>query len=816
MQSEAYVPSKGPSFAKIMLVGEAPGKEEVDKLEPFVGPSGFLMTEMLQSAGILRSECFITNVCKYRPPSNKINQWFYPKSKHPSEAVFFGGKWVHKKIAEGILELENEIEKINPSVIIAFGNTPLFALTENWGITKWRGSGLQTREIRGKRYNVLPTYHPASILRNYAQKYIGVHDLRKARGISLNGLPVFKSDFIIRPSYERALLTIRELTKTASSLSSSKLRLAVDIETRFKHITCVGVAWSRTHAICIPFLEIKTEDKNYWKTLDEEVEIVLALRELLTHPNVLVVGQGFSYDQQYFARRLLFVPNYKPGNFHDTMTVHHILFAGLPKSLDFQSSFYLDDHVYWKDDGKEWNPKLHDEEQHWTYNCTDAVRTYAISEEQERIYKQLNFPSTPYGSPWTIQHECHEDVLRAMLRGINTDPRTKDDLARELGETITRLEDYISYILGHPLNPRSPKQLDTLFYTDFKIKPVLKYDKNTGTRRRTCDADALVTIGKRELLLAPLCASIADVRSLGTFKAFASKDLDTDGRTRCAYTVPGTETYRYASAEDAFGFGTNLQNVSLGHEKDKDGNFLPHDDPSYRPNLRKMFVPDVGFVVCDHDLEQADARIVAKEANCISLLEIFNDPGRDLHNENCAIIFGKCTGKDDPNRVKAKAGVHATNYGATARILAAALGITVHEAERFMARYFGERPEVEDWHERVRCQLQQRRYVENVFGYRRFYFDRIEETLKEALAWIAQSTVAITINLGIQRVRKELEWAEFLLQVHDSAVHQFPEELGQSGFDQIKETMAIALPYPEPLTIPVSGSWSKHSWGHCK
>lgn len=398
---------------------------------------------------------------------------------------------------------------------------------------------------------------------------------------------------------------------------------------------------------------------------------------------------------------------------------------------------------------------------------------------------------------------------------VYIDAEKKRSLRSELGTVITRLEEYINYLLGHPLNSRSPKQLATLFYNDFGIKPVTIYDKTTGKRRRTCNADALDTIAKREVLVAPICAAVNSVRSLGTFKSVCSKELDIGDRMRCSYQVPGTETYRYNSSEDAFGYGTNLQNISEGDEdQDKDSHL-------YRPNLKKMFIPDPGCAIADHDLAQADARIVAWESNCLSLKEIFNDPTRDLHNENCEIIFGSFKGNEDPNRQRAKVGVHAAHYAGTAAVIARALGITIHEAEAFLSRYFGERPEVLKWHKAIRIQLQTKRYVENVFGFRRLYFDRIEDLLKAALAWIPQSTVAIAINLGIKKVEQELPWAEFLLQVHDSAVHQFPigkddEYQIEDSFELIRKTMEIVLPYDDPMTIPVTGKWSLESWGDCK
>ena len=800
----------GPSSARVLLLGEAPGAKEEAEGRPFVGASGVEMTKMIQQAGFLRSDCYIDNVSKHRPPRNRIADWFYPKTRRPADAVFVLNRWVHPHIAEGLSEVEELIDRIKPKVIIAFGNTPLWALSGEWGITKWRGSNLESREIKGNCYPFLPTYHPAFVLRQWESRYIAVHDLHQAKRIERQGLPRIEERFEIRPSFDAVISRLDSLKQRADDCED-RIDIAVDLETRFRQITCVGLAWSEHDAICIPFLEVKAEDKNYWRTIDEELEIVWLLRQLLTHPKVRILGQNFPYDQQYFARRMCFIPNFNPENFHDTMTAHHVMWAGLPKGLDFLSSFYAQEtHRYWKDEGKEWNPKTMDEEQHWVYNARDAVRTWIVAQEQRRVYEELNFRSTTHGDPWTIQHEVHESVLRAMLRGVRIDTEKKAALREELGEAVTRLEEFLTYVLGHPLNPRSPKQLQTLFYNDFKVKPVTAYDRATGKRRRTCNADALDTIGKREILLAPICTGISDARSLGTFKSVTAQRLDADDRMRCSYSVPGTETYRFNSKEDAFGYGTNLQNVSSGNEK------VPKDSHLYRPNLRKMFIPDDDHAIADHDGEQADARVVAWESDCPSLKEVFNDPSRDLHNENCEIIFGKCTGHSDPNRQRAKQGVHAANYAATAAIIAAALGITVHEADRFLTRYFGERPEIPRWHEAVRIQLQTHRYVENVFGYRRFYFGRIDTLLKEALAWIPQSTVAIAINLGIKQVERDLPWAEFLLQVHDSAVHQFPADNPEESFELIRQKMEVELPYPDPMTIPISGSWSLESWGHCK
>ena len=68
----------GPRDAKIMLVGEAPGATEDQTGRPFEGGAGELLNRMLERKGIMRSECFITNICHVRPPANDFN-WFYRK-----------------------------------------------------------------------------------------------------------------------------------------------------------------------------------------------------------------------------------------------------------------------------------------------------------------------------------------------------------------------------------------------------------------------------------------------------------------------------------------------------------------------------------------------------------------------------------------------------------------------------------------------------------------------------------------------------------------------------------------------------------------
>lgn len=235
------------------------------------------------------------------------------------------------------------------------------------------------------------------------------------------------------------------------------------------------------------------------------------------------------------------------------------------------------------------------------------------------------------------------------------------------------------------------------------------------------------------------------------------------------------------------------------------------------PNLRTTFTPDPGYTLFDCDLEQADAQVVAWEADDDELKAIFRDPTVDLHNENCKLIFGSYpTGSEDPRRKKTKAGVHLTNYGGNAYTLSKTLGLTVHEAGKFQAKWFSAHPGIKNWHHSVAMQLQTRRYVTNKFGYRRFYFDRVEGLLPEALAWIPQSTVGLVINHGWDNIDENLPDVEILLQVHDSLVGQYPTPLENTLLPSIRQNLLITVPYDDPLIIGVGVATSTKSWGEVK
>ena len=763
-----------------MLVGEAPGADEEALGEPFVGYSGQELNRMLHEAGISRSECFVTNVARERPLGNDISHFIaMTKKDRTPDHMLLLDRYVKRPIVEGYNLLQKEIQMVNPNIIIAFGNTPMWALTGLWGIMKWRGSMLYSHFGKVK---VIPTIHPAAVLRQWDQRAIAVQDIRRAAKYR-NGAPYPTPQwrFHVRPSYA----TAREgLEGILSALAAGPLELSFDIETRHGHTACAGISWSPTDGLCIPLMCVENPN-GYWSE-DEEASLVYLLYQILTHPNAQVVGQNLLYDSQYTYRHWHFIPRVT----QDTMISHHVCFAGLPKRLDYQASMYCDYYRYWKDDSKNWDPKM-GEDQLWVYNLEDCVRTAECAHVETANLASMNLVGVD-----AFQQSMFWPVLQTMIRGVRIDLDARAAMDKELQSELNVRNEYFQSILGHPLNPKSPKQMKELFYDDLKLPIQIK--RSTGSP--TLDDDALDRLAQKEPIVRPLIKAIREFRSIGVLlSTFVRATLDEDNRMRCSYNICGTETYRLSSSENAFGSGTNLQNIPKGTTAKE-----PED--LSLPNIRKIFVPDPGYTFFDMDLDRADLQVVVWEADDPDLKSMLRE-GIDIHTENAKLL--QCP------RQMAKTWVHGTNYGGSPRTMAINCGLTIKEAERMRVRWFQAHPGIERWQHRVEHQLRTKRYVENAYGYRRFYFDRVESLLPEALAWIPQSTVAITINHVWRNIYTQYPHIQVLLQVHDSLAGQFQTSHTDICIQELATASRVTIPYPDPLIIPPGIKTSTVSWGDC-
>lgn len=845
----------GPIPARIMLVGEAWGADEEREGIPFVGASGQELNRMLHEAGILRSECFVTNLVNHRPPGNDLGAWIAMKKKGVTpQHVWMRDKKVLPVVWEGYHQLMAEIEMVQPNLIVAFGNTALWALTGHWGILKWRGSQLKAEVIQGAGVRelglkLIPTIHPASVLREWSQRASVLNDLRRAaKHLDSREYHPPKWNFIIRPNFSQVIDVLSTLHRRLEA--GEETWLDFDIETRGGHIECFSLSWSRLDAICVPIMSYDGRE-GYW-SLEEETQILYLMYKVTTHLKAKVRWQNGLYDAQYVHRWWHFVPR----GGQDTMISQHTIFSDLPKSLAFQASTYAEWYVYWKDEGKHWNPKMAPETR-WKYNCLDCIYTREVGEVETSVVEKLNLQRVHQ-----FQQAMFWPVLRAMLRGIRVIEENAASLAGEIQDQISLREEFLKEVLGYVINIDSPKQMMALFYEDLQQQVIMTRAKKGQPAHPTCDDDALRRIGEREPLLRPITSCVADLRTLGKFLGdFVMAKRDHDGRMRCSFNIGGSEsgksapkTYRLSSSKNPFGSGANLQTIpsekskSVGKWSQRQ-HFSMIGDPYQLPNLRSMFGPDHGFTFFNGDLDRADLTVMAWDADD-KLLKAAIRKGVDIHLLNVYVLDGKDPppleelvethpkywSHREPRKHKrefSKVFCHATDYLGKARTVAAHTGRTIHETERAQAIYLGTYKGIKQWQDRVIDEVKKRRYVENSFGYRWYIFDRIDDqVMPEAVAWIPQSTVSIIINkiwMSIFQGVPEPEWdlspehmyklmhqpavVETLLQVHDSLAGQFPTHQKDWAVKRILELSRIVVPYSDPLIIPFTVGTSNLNWG---
>lgn len=148
------VPGEGPADARIMFIGEAPGWNEDQQGRPFVGAAGKFLEELLAAAGLKRSDVFITNVVKSRPPGNR--------DPLPDE------------IAACAPFLQRQIDAIDPDVIVTLGRFSMAKWFPGERISKIHGQPKKD----GKRL-IVPMYHPAAALHQQALKATILEDFAK-------------------------------------------------------------------------------------------------------------------------------------------------------------------------------------------------------------------------------------------------------------------------------------------------------------------------------------------------------------------------------------------------------------------------------------------------------------------------------------------------------------------------------------------------------------------------------------------------------------------------------------------------------------
>lgn len=770
----SVVHGSGPlDTCKVALVGEQPGRDEVRSHKPFTGPAGGVLDDCLRSAGVVRGECYLTNV---------IKDLDYPL-KHYIQ-VDTKRQWVSEEGKQYIEYLKWELEQCSANVIVAIGNPALYALTGEVGITKWRGSVLSSFLLTGRK--VIPAIHPATVIppKNvYLNKHLITMDLQRAK---------VESEFPEVKRKERNLITGPSFLDVMAHLEWCKLKpfIGIDIELFNEEISCVSFATSDTIVMSVPFIG---PNGDYF-TPDQEEEIWLRIAEILEDPNIEKWGQNIIFDMHFKLRRY----GIKTKNVHDTMVAQKILFQDYPVKLEFITAMYTD-ISYYKDDGKRWWKIGGTWDTLWRYNDLDSIScTDAFPKQTRDLERQGNLAT------YERQRRLIEPLAYMMERGIKVDVagmyKAKEDTETKSGE----LKEKLNEVVGYPLNANSSKELIEHFYIRKGHKPYKKR-RSDGKYTITTDETAMKRLARKGLEEASIILEIRGLDKLSSNYLNVGK-VDKDGRIRCSYNPVGTRFSRISSSENIFGTGTNMQN-------------WPHE-------MLRYLLADEGYIYYTLDLSQIENRIVAYVGRIPQMIDAF-ESGKDVHKMTAALILQKPMGEisDEPGssslgggklseRAWGKKANHAFNYDLGYRSFSLLSGIPDTEGKWIHARYHEIYPGIKgNYHPMIRGQLAKDRTLTNLFGRRTLFLDEWDDNLfRDAYSCIPQGTTGDKINeQGINYIyynQSKFKPVELLIQVHDSIGFQIPLSIPWLGhahiLADIKESLETPLVWKErEFVVPV-------------
>ena len=743
----------GPLDAQIAFVGEAAGVDEAAQGGAFVGRAGKQANKLFQDNSINRASCRFDNVFQFHPKDNDLTPYIeFKKNKVVTGPIY----------DEHVEALRQRLLQTSANVIVAFGNVPLWALCGKRAITKQRGSILESTLLPGRK--VIPTIHPAALLPgrgDYLWRYYVATDLKRiAKQAEFPEIKLRERHLILSPH-------LGEIKDFLQRCRKQEL-VAYDIEVKAERwLSHISFALSPDEVICIPFVGGATD---CW-TPSEETQILTWIGELLEDRSVMKLAHNMSFDATFM---------YSNYGFHvvpvqDTMIAAGILFPEFRKALDFLTSMYCDGEPYYKDDGKTWfkNP-FGSEEIFKRYNAMDSAVLMEI------FPKQLSELSrTKNRATYDRQVLLVDPLVYAGNKGIPMAIDRMEEAAAKCRVRIQAMEEELVSIMGPDFNANSAQQVMHHFYIIKGIKPYTKRVKG-GSSRPTGDEKALLRIAHKGYREAQLIIDIRKERKLlGTYYEMT---LDPDNRLRCSFNPVGTDRSRISSSKTIRGTGGNMQNQP--------------------PDMQTLMYCDPGYIAINHDLGQAENRIVAVLAGEERMLIAFEN-NIDIHSHTASLILGIPFDEvTREQRQEGKTANHGLNYDLGAVGFARQYETTEERAQFLIERYHSIYPGIREYHSAIRDTLSRNSMtLVNIFGrHRTFRQQWGHEMHKTAYNYIPSSSVAEKLNNDGVRFLYERQdlfpECQFLNTIHDSVKYQVPLSVGLHRILQIIITMKAQLETP--------------------
>lgn len=774
MIEKRYIPGYGPLGAKIVFVGESPSIDGMHSGRPFTGPEGKELDRLCRDAGINRGDCWITNVCKHfvTPPPRDKKIPFQTRAR--TDGI---------DLEQQILDLRNEIQQIDPNIVVALGNTALWALTGKTKISSFRGSLL----MGNSGHKLISTYHPAHLLhgegelKGYWNRQVMVLDFKRA----------------LNQSHFRELVLPRRLLSVCKS--SSQLfdfihryrkhdRPACDIEAIHCIPGCIGLAFTPDEGITVPLWNC-----NGLSSIPdaELVTIWATLAEFLANQDI--VGQNFGYDRDKI-KRLGFIIRRLAS---DTMYKSFAINPELPKNLAFNTSIYTEEPFY-KDEGM-----YEGSNEDLLLGCArDSCVTKEIDLKMDADIDELGMRE------WyeNFVLKLHDLYSHIESQGLKVDFEKRGALVRKYTEWDEKDNFELHRIAGDYINTSSPKMVATLLYENWKIP----YRAGTGEEVLTQLLNHTVKDPERRKGIELILEDRRVKKTLSTYLGISTSISpsqkigglpDFDGRMRTSYfaclETGRTSTNQQEPPIRPF-VKINKNQYTLGSAFQT---FTKHGDIG--SDVREQYVADKGEVFIQLDSSQAEARVVALLANDEEMLRMYDE--HDIHALTASWFFGgsesdyskKILGYESPFRFAGKTLRHAGHLGAGKRRASIELNTQARKAKidyqiseamagQALDIFHKRAPSIKKvFHFEVIKALEKTRrlYAPVPFGVNaklggvRTFFERWDEELfRQAFSYIPQRAVSDNTKNAGMRILARAPWIRILVEAHDALLLSVPIE----------------------------------------
>jgi len=495
------------------------------------------------------------------------------------------------------------------------------------------------------------------------------------------------------------------------------------------------------------------------------------------YSNAEIIFQNAKFDLGVIEKSYLPVPKI----FHDTMIMAWLLDENSSIGLKNMAKRYLfrspktykemAEDAFMKTDSEKINIL-------GEYCCADVKNTIDLYILFVDLLDKENLTSVYFNMEFPLMRVLFE----MEKRGILLDLVLLDSLREQVENYLINYKSKLIEIQGNPsFNINSPKQIETYLFETLAYSPI----KITKTGKRSTDSDVLEALVKKynlsEYDFVPLLLKYRDFDKLhSSFIISLLKKADEQGRIHTTYIQTGTTTGRLASQNP------NLQNIPV--RKDAF-------------DIRKVFVPQKGYVFIIADYSQIELRVLAHFAKDKNMMDVFLSDG-DIHAKTMEL-----TGTE---RRQAKAINFGIIYGMGGFALSKILEITKAQADGYIRKFFEGYPQINPFINQVNADCMTDGFVQTISGRKRHLpIDdyRTKELLYKRLALNSkiQGSAADVIKkamLDLDPFLKEID-GHTLLQIHDELVIEVPIDVAESVLPKIEKIMCSVYELDVPLRVDI-------------